>query len=282
MNHYDTLQVSPQASEAVLRAAYKSLMQHHHPDRHGQDPAQAARAAQIAQAYAVLSDPVQRAAYDAQRARSTMAAPAESAAPGAGRTPAAVPRSAAPARTGMGWYPWLLALVMLACTLVLLWPAQPLLPAPVPSPVPAAMRPAPAAAVGPTEPASAPLHYSLLDSAGLQVLLPQRSWTPGSPPEGPYRLSLPALTLVIGKLDGEQFARGLDQQRAQLQLQLAERLSRIDPTRLRLPGEGEPYLNQYLLDILRELTGTAGRDDSAEALRYGITAVALPQSFELH
>ena len=281
MSHYDTLEVSPQASEAVLRAAYKSLMQRHHPDRHQQDPAQAARAAQIAQAYAVLSDPVQRAAYDAQQARTARVAPAPSAAPGAGRTPAAQQRSAAPTRSGLGWYPWVLALVLLASTLVLLWPARSLPPAPMASVVPAPMRPAPSAPSGPTEPLSASLHYSLLDSAGLQVLLPQRSWTPGSAPEGPYRLSLPALTLVVGNLDGEQFARGLDQQRAQLQLQLAERLSRIDPTQLRQPGEGEQYLNQYLLDILRELTGSAGRDDSAEALRYGITAVALPQSFEL-
>ncbi|MBH9552475.1 J domain-containing protein [Inhella gelatinilytica] len=64
MNHYDTLEVSPKASPAVLRAAYRSLMQRHHPDRHGGEPTATARAAAIAAAYEVLSDPIRRAAYD--------------------------------------------------------------------------------------------------------------------------------------------------------------------------------------------------------------------------
>ena len=69
MNYYEILEVSPLASREVLRAAYKSLMQRHHPDRRPHDADTAHRAALIAQAYAVLSDGHKRAAYDALLAR---------------------------------------------------------------------------------------------------------------------------------------------------------------------------------------------------------------------
>ena len=65
-NHYDTLEVSPKASPEVIRAAYKSLMQRHHPDKHTATAQAPDLAARIAQAYGVLSDPQQRATYDLQ------------------------------------------------------------------------------------------------------------------------------------------------------------------------------------------------------------------------
>lgn len=65
MNHYDTLEVSPRASQEVIRAAYRSLMQRFHPDRNPGDQAAATRAAEIASAYEVLSDVQRRARYDA-------------------------------------------------------------------------------------------------------------------------------------------------------------------------------------------------------------------------
>ena len=64
MNHYDVLEVSPKASVEVIRAAYKSLMQRNHPDRHSDVVESTARAATISRAYDVLSDPAQRRAYD--------------------------------------------------------------------------------------------------------------------------------------------------------------------------------------------------------------------------
>jgi curved DNA-binding protein CbpA len=64
VTHYDALEVSPNASPEVIRAAYRSLMQRFHPDRNPGDEAVAARAAVIAQAYAVLSDADKRAEYN--------------------------------------------------------------------------------------------------------------------------------------------------------------------------------------------------------------------------
>ena len=86
MNHYDTLEVSSRASPEVLRAAYRSLMQRYHPDRHPDDPQAAARTAAITEAYDVLSDPARRAAYDeALATQQSSAPPAGAAAAGASR-----------------------------------------------------------------------------------------------------------------------------------------------------------------------------------------------------
>jgi DnaJ-class molecular chaperone len=60
---YLILGVSPAATTAELRRAYRRLALDHHPDRAGS--ASAAKFAQIAEAYRMLSNPTARAAYDA-------------------------------------------------------------------------------------------------------------------------------------------------------------------------------------------------------------------------
>ena len=63
--HYDNLQVSWKASPEVIRAAYKSLVQKWHPDRHPDKREEAERVLRIInQAYEVLSDPIQRERHD--------------------------------------------------------------------------------------------------------------------------------------------------------------------------------------------------------------------------
>lgn len=61
---YETLEVSPHASPRVIRAAYRCLAQHHHPDKNRDAEDAGQRLACINQAYAVLSDPQSRHAYD--------------------------------------------------------------------------------------------------------------------------------------------------------------------------------------------------------------------------
>jgi len=63
--HYDNLQVARNASDAVIRAAYKSLAQNYHPDRAKVDPEEAKRVMQVINAsYKVLSDPDTRHEHD--------------------------------------------------------------------------------------------------------------------------------------------------------------------------------------------------------------------------
>lgn len=66
-DHYRTLGIAPTADEAVIRAVYVALMKRFHPDRDA-SPEMLKRAQDITAAYAVLSDPKKRAAYDDERA----------------------------------------------------------------------------------------------------------------------------------------------------------------------------------------------------------------------
>jgi molecular chaperone DnaJ len=67
-DHYTVLGVQRSASAGELRRAFRVLALRHHPDRAGPDATTLFQA--IAEAYAVLSDPILRASYDARlRAR---------------------------------------------------------------------------------------------------------------------------------------------------------------------------------------------------------------------
>lgn len=65
-NHYRTLQLQPDASPTLIKAAYRTLMQtlRHHPDLGGDH----ATASAINQAYQTLRNPRKRAEYDRQQA----------------------------------------------------------------------------------------------------------------------------------------------------------------------------------------------------------------------
>ena len=67
IDHYRTLGVASTADEAVIRAVYVALMKRFHPDRNASKET-LKQAQAINEAYAVLSDPARRAAYDDERA----------------------------------------------------------------------------------------------------------------------------------------------------------------------------------------------------------------------
>lgn len=64
MDLYELLEVSPRASEAVIKAAHKALMREHHPDTHATTGTTAVR---LNEARDTLLDPRKRAAYDRSR-----------------------------------------------------------------------------------------------------------------------------------------------------------------------------------------------------------------------
>lgn len=66
MNPYEVLGVPPSATAEEIRTAYRRLTLAYHPDRNS-SPGASDWMAQINRAYAVLSDPAQRAAYDRQQ-----------------------------------------------------------------------------------------------------------------------------------------------------------------------------------------------------------------------
>ncbi|UVJ45571.1 DnaJ domain-containing protein [Pseudomonas sp. LS1212] len=63
--HYNTLKVAKNAPPEIIKAAYKTLTQKHHPDKNPGDKNAARNMQLINEAYEVLSDPVRRAQHDA-------------------------------------------------------------------------------------------------------------------------------------------------------------------------------------------------------------------------
>src|SRR3974377_1957923 len=63
-NLYDLLGVRPDDDAENLRKAFLKAAKESHPDHHGDDPEAATRFRQIAEAYDILRDAGQRAAYD--------------------------------------------------------------------------------------------------------------------------------------------------------------------------------------------------------------------------
>jgi curved DNA-binding protein CbpA len=70
---YDILEVSSVASDEVVTAAYRALSKKYHPDKNPDADVTDATMAAINHAYAILSDPEQRKAYDAASGRSRSA-----------------------------------------------------------------------------------------------------------------------------------------------------------------------------------------------------------------
>lgn len=62
--YYDALGISPDATEAQMKSAYRKGALKHHPDKNSHDPAAADKFKEISHAYEVLSDPQKRQLYD--------------------------------------------------------------------------------------------------------------------------------------------------------------------------------------------------------------------------
>jgi molecular chaperone DnaJ len=70
-NHYEALEVSPNASPDVIKKAYRVLIEKYHPDKHPESRRAWAEemTKQLTEAFSVLSDERMRKEYDEQRPR---------------------------------------------------------------------------------------------------------------------------------------------------------------------------------------------------------------------
>lgn len=143
-SHYETLRLDPHASPHRVRLAYRRMAQKFHPDKYQGRGDAANLMAQINLAYAVLSDPQQRQAYDALLQQGDP----RSSARGRGAAMAAA------AQDRFGWSGWLLmaiasitVLTLGFVTLQVVAPPQPVFRAPA-----AAMSQAPAVDTQPLVP----------------------------------------------------------------------------------------------------------------------------------
>ena len=281
MNHYDVLEVSPKASPAVIKAAYKSLMQRFHPDKNLGDAALAQQAGQrsglITQAYDTLSDPQKRAAYD--QCLSQAAAPL--AAPPRRQPLARAARSSVPGKPS-AWYFWVIVLLIIVSGSISLWllRTHPVQKQPT--------TPTPSGAASPRAPAQAESEAATTPDFEISVrTLPWVSDFSVALANGSV-LTIPAITLELGAVDPAEFTRYLDTHHASIQAQLKDRLALAKPAELAL-ASGPQYLRRSIFDALIDITDPTGtrRFDlpstaGAELARqYGITGVLLPGAFSL-
>jgi len=315
VDHYETLEVSRNASPEVIRAAYRSLMQRLHPDKltPGQDDS--GRAARIAQAYEVLSDPVRRVVYD--RALDSLPVsertgldqvrpPAGSGHPvvvGASGGAATSGQSVRSARTGA----WALFLVVVlgGAWAWLSWDAK---PADVRAELAAIRQGFDAAdltesqrrqmdqrrrdileghpelrAIESAEKAEAMAARTV---ALLEAPLSVQVVATPSVGRGPvYELSIDRISLLVGTFDAQRHLSHLARHRDRLIGALAERLSQADPTRLAGPQAGA-YLRELMLGSVVTALGTDPKQAYPSTYfespgRYGVVDLVLPDSFRL-
>jgi DnaJ-domain-containing protein 1 len=69
VNYYEILRVSPKATNAEIKSAYRRLARKLHPDKNNGSEEKAKEFAKIAKAYEILGNPQQRADYDRQLLR---------------------------------------------------------------------------------------------------------------------------------------------------------------------------------------------------------------------
>lgn len=300
MTHYDTLEVSPQASPEVVRAAYRSLMQRHHPDRQGGDAATAtAQAAAITQAYNVISDPGQRAAYDQRlAAASAQIAPASLHGAADMRASARTRATSHAAGAGRGIGTWTLATVTAAVVVAAaVWLANPkadpraelltiratfarggvpearlrelyarkeVLLQQQPHLRPAAMADSAAHLAGRT--------LDLLDSP-LVVRLDRGE------------LTLPRVRVVLGTFDTASLRAFVEKNRDALVQEVTQRLARADFERLG-GGGGDDYIKALIAGALAKGLTTQPDEDYPSTFfespgRHGVIAVQLPEQHAL-
>lgn len=103
-SYYELLEVEPFAESGKIKAAFRRLARKHHPDMNPGRPESETLFKRISEAYAVLSDPQKRAAYDRALGLTRKESPADAGAQAsqAQRSSAAKPASGGPAKRERG------------------------------------------------------------------------------------------------------------------------------------------------------------------------------------
>lgn len=284
MNYYELLEVSPNASPEVLKAAYKSLMQRYHPDRNPGNAESARRSALVVQAYEVLSDSSMRTAYDIElkaqlanlnsvrdKARDMLA-----------------PVSRDDRKSEIHWYLWLLAALIFLGLWLVLSPSE---KKPSTSTV--------SKAAGPLlfghQSASPQNKESERTTAIAAKTIPifmkdlrvnleasSESTTP-SPVGSEHVLSIQTVGVVIGNYDPDRFISFMENNKDHISRKLAEKLVGAK-YELLSKHDGDHYLKQFILDSIGEITGTNRFEEYPSSgteppAHYGAVDILLPDSF---
>ena len=283
MNFYETLEVSANASPAVIRAAYKSLMQHYHPDRHPDDAETALHASRIVQAYKVLADAHSRAAYDLEL---------KQIAPQFNEKKRAV---TSPKESETHGYLWLVMALLLAGAYFLYpfkqSPDAELKTIRTPSQQPAHRTSqahseiAQKAAGEKTQALADRTRAQYISNLSIKLRPPAFDATEKPLPPVARVLTIATLGVVVGSFDADKFIRHIERNRDFISQKLAEKLVDAQYDRLSR-NDAELYLKTFILDALNEITQTNRSEDypptkAENPGRYGVIDVSLPESFSV-
>lgn len=275
MNYYDILEVSSKASPAVIKAAYKSLVQRYHPDKNNNDAASAQRTTQLVQAYEVLSDEARRAGYDQQMQSQELLrrAPGPHAASMLNRAAAYPPRKPAQEAQGYGVV-WLVIITTIVLAMwFLLSPSKPATPV---------QRPASAgeSAVVRTDPLSkdVPANPSLANHRLVMLEISVNlSETDKLPAGFVKKLKIPVLSLGTSYLDAKKLLWHLDDRKVQLRQNIETKLELALSAQL-LPETGAKYVQELVLQTVTEMATAQSPELAAQA--YNIE-IDLPKAFTI-
>jgi curved DNA-binding protein CbpA len=285
MNCYEILEVSQNASQAVIKAAYKSLMQRYHPDKHPGDAEIAAHASKVVQAYEVLSDPTKKAAYDIKLKQ--QAADSFTSARDKNRdayTSAARKDPQASKEHKSYWLLWLLitlTIILSLSAMSILKTRQSLERSNRADEIPSALgTPGTRTSEGMKDLSARTIPAFISD---VKVELGARDGFSGEPAR---ILNIPVLGVTVGTLDSEEVLRYIDNNKGRIRQKLEERLAAARYDEL-IKNDGEQYLKNIIVNSIGNTIGTNRYQDNPEigldAPRdYGVVDVLLPRSFSVH
>ena len=319
MNYYETLEVSQNASQEVIKAAYRSLMQRYHPDRNPGNAEAAERALLVGRAYEMLSDPDKRVAYDIElkqqisghsinihdKSRDILSRQAK-----AGKDSESY------------WYLWpLIALIIFAGWFILSLSKKEQSPESElkeirqsfagnqltkkqmqakmnridqifrehPEILERESRERDKEVSARTIPifiANLTVNLRDPDRSSLGSAEKSKDASGKSPEDAGHVLSIPVLGATVGTFDSEKFMLHLEKNNEYISQKLAEKLVNARYEEL-VKTEGGLYLKKIILDSVGEITGTNRYEDypspnSNAPARYGVVDVLLPESFSVH
>lgn len=306
MNYYEILEIHPKASKEVVRAAYKSLMQRHHPDKNPNNSEAVHHATLISQAYEIISDGNKRAIYDIQLQKQlknnlsleiNLTTPIYKA-----HTNYKSYKNQINSKEKNIWSLGLLifGILILIFLILLIFKKSSNY-----------FSPNLTISASAFKPVSQPTKQNLsshsenikLEKSNLQdlgnksnklseiqnrtMILFSNAITinlKGSTREE-YILSIPTLLVKIGSFNSEKFISELNSRRDIIKLQLIEEIEHASYEELLKPG-GENYLNKIVLEALEKILGTNRLEEYPSTefespSRYGIIATFFPESFSI-
>lgn len=319
MNYYETLEVSQNASQEVIKAAYRSLMQRYHPDRNPGNAEAAERALLVGRAYEVLSDPNKRVAYDIELKQQSSGYSINI----RDKSRNVLSRQAKAVKDSESyWYLWpLIALIIFSGWFILSLSKKEQSPEAELKEIrqsfagnqltkkqmqgkmnridqifrehPEILKKESGERAKEASARTMPIFITNLtvnlrdpDRSSVGSAEISRDASGKSSEDAGHVLSIPVLGATVGTFDSEKFMLHLEKNNEYISRKLAEKLVNARYDEL-VNVEGELYLKKIILDSIGEITGTNRYEDypssgSDAPAHYGVVDVLLPESYSVH